>query len=159
MKTTAGDTTKNTSPLTVGVLWSKVLSRNESLIFKMKVVYHPPALAVLVAVVCGQYCVEETLDCSKDVPLILKLGKDSCACDREEHVGALKYANNSLYVCLGDKWSAIRLKKLYPYGTENNPGLSCKDIRDKSAEKHLSDGVYWLRNEGKIVFCNQLLTS
>ncbi|XP_029197170.1 uncharacterized protein LOC114962378 isoform X1 [Acropora millepora] len=117
-------------------------------VFKMKVVYHPPALALLVAVVCGQYCVEETLDCSKDVPLILKLGKDSCACDREEHVGALKYANNSLYVCLGDKWSAIRLKKLYPYGTENNPGLSCKDIRDKSAEKHLSDGVYWLRNEG-----------
>lgn len=55
--------------------------------FKMKVVYYPPALAVLVAVVCGQYCVEETLDCSKDVPLILELGKDSCACDREEHAG------------------------------------------------------------------------
>ena len=131
----------------------------ERLTFKTKVVYQSFALVVLVAVVCGQYCVEETLDCSKDVPLVLKLGKDSCACNREEHAGALKYANNSLYVCLGDKWSAIRLKKLYPYGTENNPGLSCKDIRDKSAEKHLSDGVYWLRNRGKIVFCNQLLTS
>lgn len=58
--------------------------------FKMKVVYRPPALAVLVAVVCSQYCVEETLDCSKDVPLILKLGKYSCACDREEHAGSTR---------------------------------------------------------------------
>ena len=134
-------------------------SQVESVVtFRMKVVYHQSALAVLVAVVCGQYCVEETLDCSKDVPLILKLGNDSCACDREEHAGAFKYANNTLHVCLGNRWSAIRSKRLYSYGTKNNPGFSCKDIRDKSAEKQLSDGVYWLHNEGKIgktVFCNQ----
>ena len=65
----------------------------------MEVVYYSFALAVLVAIVCGQYCVEETVDCSKDVPLILKLGNDSCACDRKEHTGALKNANNNLHVC------------------------------------------------------------
>ena len=52
-------------------------SSRERVKFKVKGVYHPFAFAVLGAVVCGQYCVEETLDCSEDVPLILKLGKDS----------------------------------------------------------------------------------
>ena len=34
------------------------------------------------------------------------------------------------------------------YGTENNPGYSCKDILDNTAQQ-LSDGVYWISLSGK----------
>ena len=34
------------------------------------------------------------------------------------------------------------------YGMEDNPGYSCKDILDNSADQ-LNDGVYWIRLQGK----------
>ena len=110
------------------------------------------ATAVLAAIVWGQYCVEETLDCNQDVPLILKLGNVSCACDRAEHAGALKYSNGLMSICSGsNNWSVVLFKGIYDYGTIRNPASSCKDIMDKAVEKQLTDGVYWLRFTGKYV--------
>ena len=34
------------------------------------------------------------------------------------------------------------------YGMENDPGYSCKDIQDNAGQQ-LSDGVYWIRLQGK----------
>jgi len=91
--------------------------------------------------------VDETLDCNQPVPTIYKLGDASCACDRAEHAGALKYANGKVYVCLGSEWKSLQFQESYVYGTENNPGYSCKDILDKAGQQ-LSDGVFWIHLRG-----------
>ena len=101
-------------------------------------------LAALAAVVSGQLCVPETLDCNEVLPTIYKMGDGSCACDSKAHVGALKYSNGKLFVCLNSEWIALRLTGIQEYGTEFNPGTSCKDILEKADRKDLSDGVYWI---------------
>ncbi|KAL9952125.1 hypothetical protein ACROYT_G039334 [Oculina patagonica] len=113
------------------------------------------SVAFLVARVSGQACIEETLDCNEPVPTIFKLGDQSCACNSAAHAGALKYANGKIYVCLGSKWKIVLLGD--EYGTESNPGLSCKDILDKAGQQ-LSNGVFWIRlrgsRDGFPVYCD-----
>ena len=114
----------------------------------MNVFLYVLSLTLLAASVRGQNCVDETLDCNQPVPTIYKLGDASCACDRAEHAGALKYANGKVYVCLGSEWKSLQFQESYVYGTENNPGYSCKDILDKAGQQ-LSDGVFWIHLRGK----------
>ena len=110
----------------------------------MNVFLHALRLTFLAACVSGQNCVEETLDCNQAVSTRYKLGDASCSCNQPEQAGALKYAN----VCLGSEWKPFQLQVSYVYGTENNPGYSCKDILDKAGQQ-LSDGVFWIRLRGK----------
>ena len=109
-------------------------------------------LAFLAASVCAQNCVEETLDCNGPVTSIYKLGDASCACNRAEHAGALKYDNVKVSVCLGSDWKTVQFEENHAYGTEINPGYSCKDILDK-AEQPLSNGVFWIRLRGNCEMC------
>ena len=109
-------------------------------------------LAFLAASVCGQNCVEETLDCNDPAPSIYKLGDASCACNRAEHAGALKYDNGKVSVCLGSEWKTVQFEENHAYGTENNPGYSCKDILDKAGQQ-LSNGVFWIRLRGNCEMC------
>ncbi len=107
------------------------------------------SVAFLVARVSGQtvqVCVEETLDCSASVSTIFMVRDQSCACNSAAHAGVLKYANGTLYICMGSKWKAVRL--IGDYGTEFNPGLSCKDILNKAGQQ-LSNGVFWIHLQGK----------
>ncbi|KAL9952122.1 hypothetical protein ACROYT_G039331 [Oculina patagonica] len=69
----------------------------------------------------------------------------SCACNSAAHAGVLKYSNGTLYICMGSKWKAVRL--IGDYGTEFNPGLSCKDILNKAGQQ-LSNGVFWIHLQG-----------
>ncbi|XP_029211738.2 uncharacterized protein LOC114975714 isoform X2 [Acropora millepora] len=101
-------------------------------------------LAALASVVSGQLCVPETLDCNEVLPTIYKMGHGSCACDSKAHDGALKYSNGKLFLCLNSEWKALRMTGVQEYGTELNPGSSCKDILEKADGKELSDGVYWI---------------
>ena len=118
----------------------------------MKVVLQTLSLAFLAASVSGQVCVEETLDCNEPIPGILKLGNTSCSCNNPAHAGSLKYVNGAVYVCLSSEWKSVRsLETMDFYGTEKNPGFSCKDIQDKAGQQ-LSDGVYWIRLRGKRIF-------
>ena len=71
------------------------------------------SVAILVARVSGQICVEETLNCNDPVPTIFKLGDQSCACNNAAHAGALKYSNGNVYICLGSKWKAVQLIDTY----------------------------------------------
>ena len=100
----------------------------------------------LAAPVISQICVEETLDCNQPVPTIYKLGDQSCDCNSAAHAGALKYANGNIYVCLGSKWKTVLLED--DYGTESNPGYSCKDILSRAGHQ-LNNGVFWIRLQGK----------
>ena len=104
------------------------------------------SFAFLAAIVCGQACIEETLDCNDPVPTIYKLGDASCPCNSAAHAGALKFSNDKIYVCLGNEWKTVQFKE--NYGTENNPGSSCKDILDKAGQQ-LNDGVFWIRLPGQ----------
>ena len=96
--------------------------------------------------VSGLVCVDETLDCRDPVSSIFKIGKDSCACDSDKHAGAIKFVDGQLMVCLGNHWAKAQWKPKvdYAYGTEFNPGESCKNIKE---ELHGSpeDGVYWIK--------------
>ena len=103
------------------------------------------SLALLAVSVLCQDCVDVTLDCNQPVPTIFKLGDASCACNKPEHAGALKYDSGKVYVCLGSEWKVIQFEA--SYGSETNPGYSCKDILNK-AGKQLNDGVYWIRLPG-----------
>ena len=97
--------------------------------------------------VTGQICVEETLDCTDPVSSIFKIGKDSCACDNDKHAGALKFIDGKLMVCLGNRWAEAESElnpKVDTYGTEFNPGESCKDIKNKLSGSP-ADGVYWIK--------------
>ena len=114
-------------------------------------------VVLLAAVVSGQLCVPETLNCHEVIPTIFKLGDGSCACGSKAHDGALKYDKGELYLCLNGKWKAFELKETHKFGTELNPGASCKDILDRADGKHLSDGVYWIRLAGNLK--NTILTS
>ena len=94
--------------------------------------------------VSGLVCVDETFDCRDPVSSIFKIGKDSCACDSDKHAGALKFVDGKLMVCLGDHWAKAELNPKDTYGTEFNPGESCKDIKNKLSGSP-SDGVYWIK--------------
>ena len=110
-------------------------------------------IAFLVAGVRGQLCVEETLNCNDPVPTIFKLGDQSCQCNDAAHAGALKYANGKVYLCVGTEWKTFRLEG--EFGTEStNPGISCEQILNR-AGKQLSNGVFWIRIEGKWT-CNSV---
>ena len=119
----------------------------------MKVFLKILPVTLLAEVVCGQFCTKETLDCSKAVPAITKLGSHSCACDNEMHSGALKFDKGNLYVCLEKKWEPIKLisSALNPpkdYGfRQENPGRSCNDILAKAGGKRLKNGIYWIQGK------------
>jgi len=123
----------------------------------MKVFLKILPVTLFAEVVCSHFCTKETLDCSKAVPAITKLGSHSCACDNEMHSGALKFDKGNLYVCLEKKWepvklisSALNLNPLKDYGFhQENPGRSCNDILAKAGEKKLENGIYWIRIKGK----------
>lgn len=114
----------------------------------MTVILQILSLAFLAVRISSQVCVEETLDCDQPVPTIFKLGDASCACNSAAHAGALKYANQKVYVCLGSQWNTLQFQESsYPYGTENNPGSSCLDILNKAGQQ-LSDGIFWIHLRG-----------
>ena len=117
---------------------------------KMKVFLKILPVTLLAEVVCGQFCTKETLDCSKAVPAITKLGSHSCACDNEMHSGALKFDKGNLYVCLEKKWEPVKLishpQKDYGFHQEN-PGTSCNDILAKADGKILKNGIYWIKGK------------
>ena len=92
---------------------------------------------------------EETLSCDVPVPTIYKLGDQNCSCISPAHAGAFKYVNGKVQVCLGSEWKTIQFQENGEYGTEKNPGLSCKDIKDKASGKQLNNGVFWIRLQGK----------
>ena len=95
----------------------------------------------------SQNCVEGDIDCNKAVPTVFKLSDASCPCNDASHSGALKFADNQIYVCSGKEWKMIPLIRVTsgPYGSEGNPGLSCDDIYDKrKRDGRLEDGIYWL---------------
>jgi len=110
---------------------------------------------VCLASVTTQICIEETLDCSNPVSTIFKLGSKTpyCACDDPGHTGTLKYFSDKVHVCSGNGWKVMQFEETqtYAYGTENNPGYSCKDILDKSGQQ-LNDGVFWIRLRGRRMF-------
>ncbi|XP_015763561.1 PREDICTED: uncharacterized protein LOC107342573 [Acropora digitifera] len=114
----------------------------------MKVFLKILPVTLLTEVVCGQFCTKETLDCSKAVPAITKLGSHSCACDDEMHSGALKFDRGNLYVCLEKQWEPVKLisHAQTDYGFhQENPGTSCNDILAKADGKTLKNGVYWIK--------------
>jgi len=115
---------------------------------KMTAFLHVLSLTLLAASVSGQQCVERLFECNEPAPTIYKLGDGSCACNQPNQAGALKYDNGKVYVCLGSEWQLLQFQEVYVYGTENNPGYSCKDILDKSGQQ-LSNGVFWIRLRGK----------
>jgi len=105
------------------------------------------SVVFLVARVKGLICVNETLNCDDPVPTIFKLGDASCPCNDPAHAGALRYENGNVYLCVGTKWKPVGLED--NYGLESaNPGTSCKDILNQ-AEQQLSNGVFWIRLDGK----------
>ena len=112
---------------------------------KMLTSFRILSLAWFAVSVLGQECVDVTLDCNQPVPTIYKLGDASCACNRPEHAGALKYDSGKVHVCVGSEWKAIQFEE--SYGSETNPGYSCKDILNKAGAQ-LNDGVYWIRLPG-----------
>ncbi|XP_044162966.1 uncharacterized protein LOC114962365 isoform X2 [Acropora millepora] len=98
----------------------------------------------------SQGCVEGDIDCNKAVPTAFKLSDASCPCDDASHDGALKFANDEVYVCSDKEWKMVPLQASSlvsgPYGSEGNPGLSCDDIYDERIrDGSLEDGIYWLR--------------
>ncbi|KAK2567638.1 hypothetical protein P5673_008490, partial [Acropora cervicornis] len=115
------------------------------------------AFVFLTKFVSGLVCVDETLDCRDPVSSIFKIGKDSCACDNDRHAGALKFVDGKLMVCLGDRWAELNPTVDDAYGTEFNPGESCKDIKNKLGGSP-SDGVYWIKlpsaYKGIPVYCD-----
>ena len=121
---------------------------------KMKVFLKILPVTLLAEVACGQFCTKETLDCSKAVPAITKLGSHSCACDNEMHSGALKFDKGNLYFCSEKEWKRVALKPSLmsqkPYGSHpENPGRTCDDILAKAGGKALKNGIYWIRVQGK----------
>ena len=96
--------------------------------------------------VSGQICVDETLDCTDTVSSIFKIGKDSCACDSDQHAGALKFVDGQLRVCLGNRWARAQWKPEVDdtYGTEFYPGKSCKEIKANLTGSP-ADGIYWIK--------------
>lgn len=121
---------------------------------KMKVFLKILPVTLLAEVICGQFCTKETLDCSKAVPAITKVGSHSCACDDEMHSGALKFDKGNLYVCLQKEWKPVPFKpqreqKSYGFHSENS-GINCNDILAKAGGKGLKNGIYWIHfSEGK----------
>ncbi|KAK2567634.1 hypothetical protein P5673_008486, partial [Acropora cervicornis] len=116
----------------------------------MKVFLKILPVTLLAEVACGQFCTKETLDCSKAVPAITKLGSHSCACDNEMHSGALKFDKGNLYFCSEKEWKRVALKPSLmsqkPYGSHpENPGRTCDDILAKAGGKALKNGIYWIR--------------
>ena len=112
---------------------------------KMLTSFRILSLAWFAVSVLGQECVDVTLDCNQPVPTIYKLGDASCVCNRPEHAGALKYDSGKVHVCLGSEWKALQFEE--SYGSETNPGYSCKDILNKAGTQ-LNDSVYWIRLPG-----------
>ena len=119
------------------------------------------SVALLVAHVTSQdqNCVDEALSCDDPVPTIYKLGDQSCACNSPAQAGAFKYLGGKVQVCLGSEWKTIEFEEA-DYGTEKNPGLSCKDIKDKASGRQLNNGVFWIRLQGKynVLLHSQLWT-
>ena len=87
---------------------------------KMLTSYRILSLAWFTVTVLGHDCIDGTLDCDQPVPTIFKLGDPSCACNRPEHAGALKYDSGKVHVCLGNEWKVIRFEE--SYGSVTNPG-------------------------------------
>ena len=76
-----------------------------------------------------------------------KVGQYNCSCE-PKRAGQLKFADGKLFVCTGTEWKAVQFEQSVSYGSESNPGSSCKDIKSKNPT--LSDGIYWITLSGKI---------
>ena len=76
-----------------------------------------------------------------------KVGQYNCSC-QPKRAGQLKFADGKLFVCTGTEWKAVQYEQSVSYGSESNPGSSCKDIKSKTPT--LSDGIYWITLNGKI---------
>ena len=51
---------------------------------------------------------------------------------------------------MGNEWKTFQFVEDIEYGTEKNPGSSCKDIKDKAVGKQLSNGVFWIKLQGLV---------
>ena len=115
---------------------------------KMPLIVLSLSLLCFTVYVHSQSCVgQEDIDCNKAVPTVFKLSDSSCPCNDASHSGALKFADNQIYVCNGKEWKMVSLTREVsgPYGSEDNPGLSCDDIYDERIrDEQLEDGIYWL---------------
>ena len=78
---------------------------------------------------------------------IFKIGQHNCNCQAKS-AGQLKFDGGKVLVCDGNKWNALQYE--YVYGTKNNPGFSCQDIRSSLA-KRATNGLYWITLGGR--FC------
>ena len=115
---------------------------------KMSVIVLTLSLLFLTENVKSQGCVEEALDCNKNVPTVFKVSDASCPCNDVSHSGALKFSGDELYICSGTEWKIVQLSKETggTYGTKTNPGASCKDILAKAPnEEKPKNGIYWIR--------------
>ena len=115
---------------------------------KMPLIVLSLSLLCFTVYVHSQGCIGlEDIDCNKAVPTVFKLSDSSCPCNDASHSGALKFADNQTHVCNGKEWKMVRLTREVsgPYGSEDNPGLSCDDIYDERIrDGQLEDGIYWL---------------
>jgi len=76
---------------------------------------------------------------------VFKIGQHNCDCQAKS-TGQLKFDKGKVLVCDGNRWNALQ----YEYGSKNNPGFSCEDIRSRSA-KQAANGLYWITLGGR--FC------
>ncbi|XP_068731450.1 uncharacterized protein [Montipora capricornis] len=114
----------------------------------MSVIVLTLSLLFLTENVKSQGCVEEALDCNKNVPTVFKVSDASCPCNDVSHSGALKFSGDELYFCSGTEWKIVQLSKETggTYGKRTNPGASCKDILAKAPnEEKPKNGIYWIR--------------
>ena len=74
---------------------------------------------------------------------VFKIGQHDCGCETKS-AGQLKFDKGKVLVCDGNKWNALQ----YEYGSKNNPGFSCEDIRSSSA-KQAANGLYWITLGGR----------
>lgn len=138
------------------ILYASVFAR-KMVVIAMKRLSLLSVFVFLTKFVSGLVCVDETLDCRDPVSSIFKIGKDSCACDSDKHAGALKFVDGQLMVCSSKGWRKAQWKTDDAYGTEFNPGKSCKDIKQKLMGSP-ADGIYWIKipsaDKGFPVYCD-----
>ena len=69
----------------------------------------------------------------------------------KQHAGSMRFnaQQKLLEICDGTSWLEVQL--VPRYGSEKNPGTSCKDIlvKNKLKKNNTPDGVHWIRFTGK----------
>ncbi|XP_065835448.1 intelectin-1-like [Oscarella lobularis] len=61
---------------------------------------------------------------------------------------AFNYSDGLLMYCNGKEWRSIRGESTSSVNTKNNPGKSCKDI--KQNDPNLPSGVYWINPDSSL---------